>query len=207
MSADKQRWQSLLNNGLMQLNLELPKENQEKLIEFLILLKHWNQSINLTAITNIDEMIALHLLDSLAIAPYLKGDYVLDVGTGAGFPGVPLASFFTAKKFVLLDGNGKKISFLTQAKAKLELNNIEPCQQRVETFKQSQFTTVVARAVTDIKTLYTICQPQLATPGRLLFLKGRYPKAELESLPVSAKVEQINVPGIEASRHLVVFDQ
>ena len=119
-----------LQRGIQTLQLNMPALQQERLLDFLLLLQKWNKSYNLTAITEMDEMITHHALDSLAVVPYLSGDRIIDIGTGAGFPGIPLALYFPDKKFTLLDSNGKKTRFLVQAKAALAIDNIEVVHAR-----------------------------------------------------------------------------
>ena len=148
MDADSAQF---FSSGLQKLNLNLPPAQQQKLLDFLEFLKKWSGHYNLTAITDTQKMITRHLLDSLSIAPYITGNNILDAGSGAGFPGIPLAVYFPQKQFTLLDGNGKKTRFLIQAKAEFQLSNITVINARMETWQSPRpFDTIVVRAVGSI---------------------------------------------------------
>ncbi len=191
--------------GLKALKLPQDESLQEKMIQFLLFLQKWNQHYNLTAITDLKDMINLHLLDSLSIALYITGDNILDVGTGGGFPGIPLALYFPQKKWVLLDSNGKKTRFLVQAKAELKLENIEIIHTRVENWQTDQkFHTIVTRAVGNINELLDKTQHLSASLCRWLFMKGIYPADELSTLQKKVTVYPLSVPGLLAQRHLVM---
>ncbi len=194
-----------LQNGIaaLQLNISLPV--MEKMLDFLTILHEWNQKFNLTGIKTIAGMVAPHLLDSLTIAPYLQGQRILDVGTGAGLPGIPLALCFPEKHFVLLDGTGKKVKFLRHIKSELNIPNIEPVQDRAENYQPSKcFDSILFRAVGSmqecIQNAKHLCCPQ----GEFLFMKGVYPQEELEKISrYSCKVIQLTVPDLDVERHLV----
>lgn len=195
----------LLTQGIATLKLSLSPEQQQQLCDFVRLLQKWNRAFNLTAICEPAKIVTHHLLDSLSIAPYITAGPVLDIGTGAGFPGVPLAIAFPHYHFTLLDGNGKKIRFLTQVKNSLGLTNIEPQQQRVEQLeaRQPHYAIITARAVADLATLVTESEKLLVPNGRWLLMKGQYPEKELQGLSFPAKVHPLNVPGMDAARHVV----
>jgi len=200
-----------LSNGLAAMQLSLPEATQAALITYVELLDKWNKAYNLTAIRDPKEMIPLHILDSLAISPYLYGSRLIDVGTGPGLPGIPLALAHPDKQFVLLDSNGKKTRFLTQVQLTLGLKNITIIQARAEAYKPDQlFDSVISRAfasLTDmLKMTYHLCAPT----GRFLAMKGQYPESEINSLPPDFKVESVHaltIPGITAQRHLVVIEK
>ena len=187
----------------LKLNLADPKP----FLDYLDLIEKWNKTYNLTAIRDPKEMFSKHLLDSLAIAPYVKGNNILDVGSGAGLPGIPLALYYPHKQFVLLDSNGKKTRFLQHVKQKLALKNIEVIQARVEKFtSQSCFTSITARAFSSIPKLLEICQHLCCDNGQFLLMKGNYPQEELHGIIdaiFSVEVIPLQIPGLSAKRHLV----
>lgn len=193
----------LFSAGLKELNLSLDLESQQKLLDFLQFLQKWNRHYNLTAITDLPKMVGYHLLDSLSIVPYIQGENILDVGSGAGFPGIPLAVYFPQKQWTLLDSNGKKTRFLIQAKAEFNLSNIEIVHARVEQWRSKQkFDTIITRAVGPIQETMTQTQPHLQAAGKWLFMKG---DIQSEELPAAASVHTLNVPGVSAARHLIVI--
>jgi 16S rRNA (guanine527-N7)-methyltransferase len=196
-----------LNQGAGQLGLALTAQQQQRLLQFLALLARWNQVYNLTAVRDPLEMVARHLLDSFSIQPFLFGDRLLDIGTGAGLPGLPLAILEPERRFFLLDSNGKKIRFVRQAVRELGLLNVEPIQARIERYRPGQkFSTIVSRAVTDTEILPVLEAGLLARPGRLLLMKGRHPDDALDSRAwptLTTTVHCLHVPFLDVSRHLI----
>ena len=197
-----------LANGLNALPLELDANVQSRLIDFIRLLVKWNRAYNLTAVRQPEQMVTRHLLDSLVIGPYLQGPSILDVGTGAGLPGIPLALAYPDHHFTLLDSNGKKIRFVTQAVAELGLANVDVIQSRVEAFQPAgRFDTITARAYASIEELVSQTKHLLADGGQYLIMKGVYPVAEVEAMPTGYRIEashQLNVPKLDAERHLLI---
>ncbi len=187
------------------MGLDLPEEQRQRLIGFLTLLLRWNRTYNLTAVRDPEAAVTRHLLDSLAVLPYLTGSPVLDLGSGAGLPGIPLAIAVPSHRFVLLDGNGKKIRFIRQAALELGLSGVEAVQARMESYRpQQKFATIISRAVAELETLWRAAEPLLATPGRVLLMKGRRPEAELAALSApNPQCHRLSVPGLEAERHLI----
>lgn len=182
--------------------------NQEQQLDaFLALLQKWNKAYNLTAIRDLDTMRTHHILDSLSLNDYLVGDQVLDVGTGAGLPGIPLAIMNPEKHFTLLDSNGKKARFCQQAVMELGLKNVTVVHGRIEDESGSRFTTITSRAFSSLAQFYGSTQDLLAENGVLLAMKGKVPQEELEEMPegVSVGVHQLLVPEIDAERCLVVL--
>ena len=175
----------------------------------LDLLERWNRRVNLTAIRDRDEMVTVHLLDSLAARPLLHGTTVLDIGTGAGFPGLPLAIVEPDRRFVLLDGNNKKIQFVQHAAATLGLDNVEPVKARAEDYAPGyRFDTVIARAVAAVPRLLELAGHHVGEDGVFVALKGRYPAEELQQIPGGwdYTIEELSVPGLDAgSRHAVLL--
>ena len=197
-----------LAEGLGALPLELDANVQSQLIDFIHLLVKWNRAYNLTAVRQPEQMVTRHLLDSLVIGPYLQGPSILDVGTGAGLPGIPLALAYPDHHFTLLDSNGKKIRFVTQAVAELGLANVDVIQSRVEAFQPAgRFDTITARAYASIEELVSQTKHLLADGGQYLIMKGVYPVAEVEAMPTGYRIEashQLNVPKLDAERHLLI---
>jgi 16S rRNA (guanine527-N7)-methyltransferase len=193
--------------GAAQLGIELNERQAQQLLGVLDALDDWNQRMNLTAIRERGAQITKHLLDSLSVQPFLHGERVLDVGTGAGFPGLPLAIVNPSKQFVLLDSTAKKLKFIEHVAASLELPNVQTVHTRVESFRPAQrFDIVVSRAVGPVEQFVKWAGHLVVGGGRLLAMKGRYPEAELAKLPSGwklAAVHRLNVPALDEERHLV----
>ena len=170
-------------------------------------LGRWNKKINLTAIRDPDEMITGHLLDSLVARPFLHGERILDVGTGAGFPGLPLAICEPDRQFELVDGNNKKIMFVQHVATLLKLGNVAAIRARTEDYAPAErFDTVIARAVGPLARLVDMAGHHVREDGVFVALKGRYPAEELKELPKRWEYEvvELDVPGLDkGSRHAV----
>ena len=195
------------------LGLELDAAVHAQLLAYLALLDKWNQTYNLTAIRDTLRMVSHHLLDSLAVLPRLPQRTrlrLLDIGSGAGLPGIPLAMARPEWSVTLLDSNQKKCAFLRQAAAELFLHNVEVVTSRIETFAPAQgFDVVIARALTDLGRLAETSGHLLAPGGRLVAMKGAYPADELARVPAPIRVVEtanLTVPGIEGDRHLVIME-
>jgi len=190
---------------------DISQSSQDHFLKYLDLLQRWNKAFNLTAITDPEEMVWLHILDSLSIQPYLHGDRIIDVGTGAGLPGIPLALINPEKQFILLDSNSKKTRFLTQAKAELGLQNIEVIHSRCEDFQpDKKFTSIVSRAFSSIRVMLETTQHLLAPEGQFLAMKGVYPEEEINDIPPQFKVVGVHkliIQGLAALRHLVCIER
>lgn len=198
------RIQLLLHQGLEQFNLT---GLSSPLFHYLLLLDKWNAAYNLTAIRDLESMITKHLLDSLAVLPWINGSHVLDVGTGAGLPGIPLAIAQPEKHFTLLDSNGKKVRFLQEVKRQLGITNLEIVQFRVENYHPTQgFDTVTSRAFSSLEQMIHWTQHLIAEQGIWLAMKGRYPDEELVVLNKPYRVEPYAVQGIEGERCCVLID-
>lgn len=198
-----------LCSGLQQLSLTLDETQVDQLLAYLALLVKWNRAFNLTAIRDANEMVAKHLLDSLSIAPLIQGQRFLDVGTGAGLPGIPLAICFPQKQFELLDSNGKKTRFLQQAVAELALTNCVVHRNRIESCGLgASFDGILSRAFASLADMAEACGPLLNTRGALLAMKGQYPDEELSRLPKPYIVKgshALTVPGLAGERHLLIL--
>lgn len=194
--------------GLAALPLALDARATQQLLAYLQLLGKWNTAFNLTAIRDPEEMVTRHLLDSLAILPWVQGPRVLDVGSGAGLPGIPLAIARPDLAFTLLDANAKKTRFITQAVGELGLKNVEVVQNRAENYRPSAtFDTLVSRAFASIADMLAATRHLCAPHGRFLAMKGVYPEEELAAVPAEMAIETValRVPGLAAARHLVIL--
>ncbi len=193
------------------MGLELSAAQSDNLLAYLALLGRWNRAFNLTAVDEPDAMVDRHLLDSLSILPWLRSERVLDAGTGAGLPGVPLAIACPDRHFVLVDTNGKKVRFLRQVRRELGLDNIEPVHGRLEHLDADQHPAgdIVARALAPLPRLVERLEAWLARGARLLAMKARLEQSECESVPSGYNVDRIEleVPGIAARRCLVIVSR
>lgn len=201
----------VLDAGLETLCLNLHGIQRERLLTYLDLLAKWNRVYNLTAVRDRQHMITQHLLDSLAVVPHLAGATLLDVGSGAGLPGIPIAIAGPERSVALLECNQKKAAFLQQAVAELGLANARVCRERIETWHTaSRFDVIVSRAFADLATFVAAAGRLLAPGGLLAAMKGTYPQAELARLPDGFRtrlVRQLAVPGLDAARHLVLVER
>ncbi len=194
-----------LQQGIQQFGLDLAVD---PLMQYLLLLHKWNHAYNLTAVRDLDEMVTRHLLDSLAIVHWIKGPRVLDVGSGGGLPGIPLAIALPHVQIVLLDSNGKKTRFLQEVKRALSLNNVEIVQTRVENYHPAHgFDTVTSRAFSELQQMINWTDHLIATSGIWVAMKGRSPDAELATINHSYRVEQYPVAGIDGERCCVIIEK
>ena len=199
--------EAYIKSALSKLPFELPDDLASRLLAYLNMLSKWNKAYNLTAIRDKDKMLSHHILDSLIIAPYLVGQRILDVGTGPGFPGLPLAMMMPERHFVLLDSNAKKTRFISQVLIELGLGNVEVVTSRVEEYMPEQnMNTVVSRAFTSLAEFVQKTARFSVKKGLLIAMKGRYPTDELKALDpaMDYEVEKLQVPDLEAERHLVL---
>lgn len=198
-----------LASGIAELNLQITAEQQDALLTYIALLNRWNKRFNLTAVRDPAEMIPRHLLDSLSVSAYLQGKKVLDVGTGAGLPGIPLATVQPDIQFTLLDSNGKKTRFVRQAVMELGLKNVQVEQVRVEAYRPFQkFDTVITRAFAALSEILDLTSHLLSPTGQLLAMKGRQTQDELEVADLagrSVEVIQLQVPQLEGVRYAVLI--
>lgn len=211
MSAVTSAHAAELARGAAELGVELSGQQQEQLLAYLALLIKWNQAYNLTAVRNPDEMVSRHLLDSLSVVPFVAtaGDNWLDVGSGGGMPGIPLAILFPERRFTTLDSNGKKTRFQTQVKLELKLGNLEVVHSRVENFRPARpFSAIVSRAFSSLADFAEWTRHLGDADTRWLAMKGQYPHEELAALPADFRVEAehvLQVPGCQGQRHLLIL--
>ncbi len=193
------------------MGVALTEHDAARLHQLLEELAHWNRRFNLTGLTDLESMISHHVLDSLAVHRYLHGATIADVGTGAGFPGLPLALVNPERRFTLIDSNGKKIRFVSHAVRTLGLMNVEPVQARVEALRpQRPFDTVLARAFAPLPQLLKAVAPLCGRETHVLAMKGKWPQGELDALPSLWRVADshtLTVPGLEEARCLIGLRQ
>ncbi len=198
-----------LDHGLAGLGLTLPAEARSRLLQYLGLLSKWNRIYNLTAIREPAKLVSHHILDSLAVLPYLEGTSVVDVGSGAGLPGIPLAIAKPEWGFTLLDSNHKKAAFQRQAVLELNLENIQVVTERAERWRPvRRFDIAISRAFSDLPSFVETAQHLCRSGGVLAAMKGIYPDEELAQLGREVRVQKVvalDVPGLRASRHLVLL--
>lgn len=200
-------YEKILIEGLVSLGFAEDAVRLEKLIAFIELIAKWNKAYNLTAIRDKSEMASLHILDSLAISPYLRGQRLIDIGTGAGLPAIPLAIFHPEMQFVLLDSNSKKTRFVQQAILELKLTNVSVVHGRVEDYKpEAGFDTVTCRAFASMDDIMRLTAHLFSENGLLLAMKGQQPEDELKSLAQDYRVVTLNIPNIEAERCLICIE-
>ena len=197
-----------LSDGLARLNLELPPEAQQKLLAYVALVQKWNKVYNLTAVLGADKILTHHLLDSLSVSPYVaRAKTLLDVGSGAGLPGIPLALALPDMQVTLLDSNQKKAAFLNQAVIQLQVANITVVCERIEEYQTKHlFSAVISRAFSDLPAFIEKAGRFVAPEGTLLAMKGVHPAAELARIKGGFKLSGVTplaVPGLDAERHLV----
>lgn len=204
--------QAQIEDGATALGIALSPAAAARCAEFLRLIEKWNRVHNLTAVRETEQMVVLHLLDSLSILPHLRdARTVLDVGSGPGLPGIPVAIAQPATQVTLLDSSHKKAAFLAQAKAELELDNVEVVCERVEQWRPGRtFDVVLSRAFAELGEFVTQAQHLVAPGGRLLAMKGVYPFDEIARVPPShrvSEVKELSVPALDAKRHLVFVER
>jgi 16S rRNA (guanine527-N7)-methyltransferase len=198
---------SILASGLEALSLNLTDKQQQQLVEFVLLIDKWNKAYNLTSVRCPKQMMVKHILDSLAIVPHLTGENIIDVGTGPGLPGMPLAIAFPDKTFTLLDSLGKRVRFMTQCVHTLKLTNVTPVNSRVENHVGDKpYDIVLSRAFASLKDMLHWCEHLVDSDGQFLALKGQFPQNEIDEVSDHFQImntENITVPNLDGERHLV----
>jgi 16S rRNA (guanine527-N7)-methyltransferase len=199
----------LLEDGILELGLEERLGGDPRLMEYVTELMNWNRVYNLTSVRKPADIITRHILDSLSIIDYLHGTCILDIGTGAGLPGIPLAIACPEREFVLLDSSSKKLRFVQQTLGILGMENVRLENCRVDEYRpDATFDTTICRAFSDLPDYYRYASPLCSHDGRMLAMKGVNPMTELECLEdagVAAEVIPLKVPGLDAERHVVML--
>jgi len=197
--------------GARGMGLALPPEAPARLARYLELIEKWNRVHNLTAVRDPAQMVVVHVLDSLSVLPHLDGcARILDVGTGPGLPGIPVAIARPGTRVTPLDSSHKKCAFLEQARIELGLDNVDVVCERIEQWKPAEpFDAVVSRAFSELSDFVEQAKHAVARGGRMIAMKGVYPFDEIARVPASHKVAQVlelHVPELEAKRHLVFLE-
>ena len=207
MSSLQEDLLSLLKNKLQQTDIVVTEQQQLKLIDFILMMNKWNKAYNLTSVRDPQEMVLKHLLDSIVIAPYITEKVYIDVGTGPGLPGIPLAILHPDKTFILLDSLGKRVRFMTQVAHELKITNIQPVQSRVEDYVCTvPINGVLSRAFASLKDMLHWCQHLVDSSGNFMALKGQLSEQEINELPaefILKEVIKLSVPGVAGDRHLI----
>lgn len=197
-----------LDRLLSQANLNLTLNQQQQLLDFVRLLDKWNKAYNLTSVRDPQEMLVKHILDSLVVSEHLQGSQFIDVGTGPGLPGIPLAIANPDKQFVLLDSLGKRITFIKNAVRELGLTNVTPVLSRVEEYQEAQFDGVLSRAFASLNDMVNWCYHLPNVNGKFYALKGIYDPQEVQNIERPIQLEKViplTVPELVGERHLVVL--
>ncbi|EAT0104324.1 16S rRNA (guanine(527)-N(7))-methyltransferase RsmG [Salmonella enterica subsp. salamae] len=198
-----------LSRLLDEAGISLTDRQKTLLVAYVDMLHKWNKAYNLTSVRDPAEMVVRHILDSIVVAPYLQGQRFIDVGTGPGLPGIPLAIVLPDAHFTLLDSLGKRVRFLRQVQHELKLENITPVQSRVEAYpSEPPFDGVISRAFASLNDMVSWCHHLPGEKGRFYALKGQLPEDEIASLPDDfsvESVEKLRVPQLEGERHLVII--
>lgn len=198
---------SRLTDLIAQSELSVTEHQIDLLVAYVELLHKWNKAYNLTSVRDPEEMLVKHILDSIANGPFLHGERFIDVGTGPGLPGIPLAILYPQRNFVLLDSLGKRITFLRQVVFQLKLSNVTPVLSRVEAYQpQVPFDGVLSRAFASLLDMISWCEHLIDENGRFFALKGVLPEQELQQLPAGIELvesHRVLVPELEGQRHLI----
>lgn len=211
-SLTNQPLREKLDSLLSQTDLEVSELQRDQLVGYVQMLNKWNKAYNLTSVRNPMDMLVKHIMDSIVVSPFLVGERFIDVGTGPGLPGIPLAIMNPGYQFTLLDSLGKRIRFIKQVLHELGINNVEPIQSRVEEFEpEVGFDGVISRAFASMMDMVEWCHHLPKTDqGVFLALKGQLPEDEIAQLPESLAVSQVHVlqvPELEGDRHLIILEK
>ena len=198
---------TVLKSSLKNCQLVVTEEQQQQLIRYVLLMHKWNKAYNLTSVRDPQQMVIKHIVDSIVVAPFLDKIHYIDVGTGPGLPGIPLAIMCPDKHLILLDSLGKRVRFMKQVAYELKIDNIDPVQSRVEDFVPNvEIDGVLSRAFASLKDMLHWCQHLVDSHGVFLALKGQLATQELQDLPLGFILQEtikLDVPGLEGERHIV----
>ncbi|MEQ5810036.1 16S rRNA (guanine(527)-N(7))-methyltransferase RsmG [Alteromonas sp. NFXS44] len=193
--------------GSESLSLTLSEQQAEKLVGYVERIDKWNKAYNLTSVREPEQMMVKHILDSIAVAPFIDGKTIIDVGTGPGLPGIPLSVMLPDSSFTLLDSLGKRVRFMKQCAFELGLNNVTPVHSRVEDHKPDQpYDIVLSRAFASLKDMLHWCEHLVDSSGVFVALKGQFPQSEIDEVSDHFRIESVkalSVPDLEGERHLV----
>ncbi len=207
MTSEQQKLTDILLDGVASMAFDLSPRQTEQLVSYVLLMNKWNKAYNLTSVRDPEQMMIKHILDSLAVSPFVEGQDIIDVGTGPGLPGIPLAIMHPDKNFTLLDSLGKRVRFMKQVVYELALTNVNPIQSRVEAHKpRAPYDIVLSRAFASLKDMLHWCEHLVDFDGVFYALKGQHPDEELAVLDDTFNVVSItalHVPNLEGERHLV----
>jgi 16S rRNA (guanine527-N7)-methyltransferase len=196
-----------LKNSLKKCELSVTEDQQLQLIRYVLMMHKWNKAYNLTSVRDPKKMVVKHIIDSIVVAPFLDDIYYIDVGTGPGLPGIPLAIMCPDKQFILLDSLGKRVRFMKQVAYELKIENIEPVQSRVEDYVPDvKIDGVLSRAFASLKDMLHWCQHLVDSDGVFIALKGQLTTAELDELPLEftlLETVKLDVPDLEGERHII----
>lgn len=200
----------ILDDGIARLGLnEITASQRDRLVRFVSLIHKWNKAYNLTSVREPEQMMVKHILDSLAVKPFVTERNVVDVGTGPGLPGIPLAIVLPDVQFTLLDSLGKRVRFMKQALYDMGVENAAPIQSRVEAHNPQQpYDAVISRAFASLKDMLHWCEHLVDSQGKFLALKGQFPQSEIDEVSDHFQIDKVNtlsVPGLEGERHLVTI--
>lgn len=207
MSTINHELRDLQQGYIAQTDLQVSESQLDVLVAYVQMMDKWNKAYNLTSVRDPKQMLVKHIMDSIMIAPHLTRTRYIDVGTGPGLPGIPLAIMCPDKHFVLLDSLGKRVRFMKQVGFELKLANITPVQSRVEEYRSDQpLDGVLSRAFASLKDMLHWCQHLVDTQGEFLALKGLYPAEELADMPAEFHLSEsieLDIPGLQGTRHLL----
>ena len=204
---DTAKLNDILMQGSEALSLTLSAQQAEKLVGYVERIDKWNKAYNLTSVRDPEQMMVKHILDSIAVAPFIDGKRIIDVGTGPGLPGIPLSVMLPDSSFTLLDSLGKRVRFMKQCAFELDLNNVTPVHSRVEDHKPDQpYDIVLSRAFASLKDMLHWCEHLVDSSGVFVALKGQFPQSEIDEVSDHFRIESVkalSVPDLEGERHLV----
>ncbi|ABG42804.1 16S rRNA m(7)G-527 methyltransferase [Paraglaciecola sp. T6c] len=207
MSDNTEYLTGLLSTHIKRTDLQVTKDQISQLVGFVQMIDKWNKTYNLTSVRDVESMLLKHIMDSIVVAQHLSQSHYIDVGTGPGLPGIPLAIMLPETHFTLLDSLGKRVRFMKQVAYELKLDNIQPVQSRVEDYvSPHQLNGVLSRAFASLNDMLNWCQHLIGNDGTFIALKGQLPQQEIDDLPAGfavTEIVQLQVPELDGDRHLI----